>query len=68
MEGIFTNGGAEAWVIEFDDWLKLQDSSEVYEDVKSGLLAGEKYHVKGNDGKLIGVINLNSSEELEIIN
>ena len=67
MEEKFTDGTDDAWVIEFDDWEKLKDTSEVYEDVKSGLLAGEKYLVKDSSGKVVGVIDLNSSQELEIV-
>ena len=53
-------------IMHYQDWLALGGSTEVYNDVKRGVKAGESYVVKDNRGMFTGTICMDSREELKV--
>lgn len=53
-------------ILNYQDWLELGSCKEVYEDVKSGVKAGEPYIVKDMKGMFTGKICMDSHEELSV--
>lgn len=54
------------WTMEYQDWLELGGTKEVYNEVKRGVKAGEVYTVRDHRGMFAGTICMDSHNELKV--
>ena len=52
------------WTLGAKEWTELKSTPEVYNDIKQGILRGETYGVRGEEGEIAGYVAYDRQQEI----